>query len=104
MGASMTKQKKSLPLLQVGVGTFVSSMTVAGFILGFATDYFLGTVPLFLLAFGFLGLLGGFLKAYRFLSLPDRIAQDEAGKSSRDKHATTVGNTDRTGFDRRRGF
>jgi len=79
-------------------------MTVAGFILGFATDYILGTVPLFLLAFGLLGLLGGFLKAYKFLSLSDRKEKDEAGNSSRDKHATTVGNTDSTGFDRRRGF
>ena len=97
-------KKEPLPLLQIGVGTFISSMTVAGFILGYVTDYLLGTVPLFLLAFGFLGLLGGFLKAFRFLSLPDRKAKDEAGNPSRDKHATTAGHSDRTGFDRRRGF
>ena len=100
----MKQGKQPVSLLQIGVGTFISSMTIAGFLLGFAADYYFGTVPLFLLAFGFLGLLGGFLKAYRFLSLQDQITKDEVGKSGRDKHATTAGDTDRTGFDRRRGF
>lgn len=98
------RKKQSFSLLQMGVGSFMSSMTVAGFILGYAVDYYLNTLPLFLLAFGFLGMLGGILKAYRFLSLPDQHTKDEAGKHSRDKHATSGDLSDRNRFDRRRGF
>jgi F0F1-type ATP synthase assembly protein I len=100
----MKQGKKPLPLLQVGVGTFISSMTVSGFLLGYGTDYLLGTVPLFMLAFGFLGLIGGFLKAFKFLSLTDKKEIDEAGNPSHGKHAPTDDHTNRSGFDRRRGF
>ncbi len=98
------RQKPPLPLLQVGVGTFISSMTVAGLILGYVVDYYIGTLPLFLLVFGFLGMLGGLIKAYKFLSLPDQHDKDEAGKRSRDAHASADDDPDRNRFDRRRGF
>jgi len=49
----------------------MSSMTISGFLLGFLTDYWLDTKPIFLLSFGFLGLLGGTLKAYKLLTHPD---------------------------------
>ena len=69
LGGEMKQRKKEpLQLLQVGVGTMVSSMSIAGFILGYVTDWYLGTVPLFLLIFGFLGVLGGIMKAHQFLS------------------------------------
>ncbi|HFE38242.1 MAG TPA: AtpZ/AtpI family protein [Gammaproteobacteria bacterium] len=61
------QEKEPLQLLQVGVGTILSSMSIAGFLLGYATDIFFGTLPLFLLIFGFLGVLGGIMKAHRFL-------------------------------------
>jgi len=61
------REKEPLQLLQVGVGTIVSSMTVAGFMLGFVTDSYFETTPIFLLSFGFLGLLGGIMKAHRLL-------------------------------------
>ncbi len=66
----MAQPEKSGVLL-IGVGTILTSMVVAGFLLGYATDAWLGTTPLFLLSFGCLGLIGGSLKAYKLLSHPD---------------------------------
>jgi ATP synthase protein I len=61
------RKKEPLQLLQVGVGTMLSSMSIAGFLLGYATDMYLDTIPLFLLIFGFLGVLGGIMKAHQML-------------------------------------
>ena len=58
-------------LLLISVGSIMSSMTISGFLLGFATDYWFETTPIFLLSFGLLGLIGGTLKAYKLLSHPD---------------------------------
>ncbi len=58
-------------LLLISVGSFLGSMTVSGFVLGYFTDLWLGTEPWFLLAFGFLGLIGGMLKAFKMLTRPD---------------------------------
>lgn len=63
----MTEQKGSA-LLLIGVGTMLTSMVVAGFLLGFVTDRWLDTQPLFMLLFGGLGFVGGFLKVYKLLS------------------------------------
>lgn len=66
------REKEPLQLLQVGVGTILSSMAVAGFLLGYVTDTYLDTLPIFLLLFGFLGVLGGIMKAHRLLTnVPD---------------------------------
>jgi ATP synthase protein I len=46
-------------------------MTIAGFILGFVTDYLFDTTPIFLLSFGLLGFIGGTLRVYKFLTHPD---------------------------------
>jgi len=46
-------------------------MVVAGFVLGFLVDMWLETEPVFLLSFGFLGLLGGMIKVYKLLTHPD---------------------------------
>ncbi len=64
-------QPKQSGVLLIGVGTILTSMVVAGFLLGYAVDYWLGTMPLFLLSFGCLGLIGGVLKVYKLLSHPD---------------------------------
>jgi len=58
-------------LILISVGTMLTSMILAGFILGFVVDSWLQTTPIFLLAFGFLGVLGGILKAYRLLTDPE---------------------------------
>jgi len=63
----VTEQKGSA-LLLIGVGTMLTSMVVAGFLLGFVTDRWLDTQPLFMLLFGGLGFVGGFLKVYKLLS------------------------------------
>lgn len=62
----MTK-KKSAGLALIGVGTMLTSMVISGFILGYATDAWLETRPVFMLLFGGLGFVGGMLKVYRFM-------------------------------------
>ncbi len=58
------------PLL-IGVGSIMTSMSVVGFLLGYAVDRWLDSQPIGLLVLGFLGILGGLMKAYRLLSHPD---------------------------------
>lgn len=43
-------------------------MVASGFLLGYLTDRWLGTSPLFMLLFGVLGFIGGMLKVYKLLS------------------------------------
>ena len=62
---------KNPPLLLVSVGSMLTSMIAAGFILGYVVDMWLKTQPIFLLSFGALGFIGGFLKVYRILSNPE---------------------------------
>lgn len=68
-GFSM-KKTKSPGLLLIGVGSILSSMIAAGFILGYVVDIWFETLPIFLLLFGLLGFIGGILKVYRLLSDP----------------------------------
>lgn len=63
----MTKPVKVAPLL-IGAGTMLTSMVVAGFLLGYAVDAWLESQPVFMMLFGGLGLVGGFMKAYQLLS------------------------------------
>ena len=58
-------------LLLIGAGNMLVSMVVAGFLLGYLTDYWLGTLPLFLLVFGLLGLIGGIIKVHKLLTNPE---------------------------------
>jgi len=62
---------KGINLLGAGVGSILSSMVISGFLLGYATDYWLETTPLFFLLFGLLGLIGGAQKAMKLLSHPE---------------------------------
>ena len=57
-------------LLLISVGTMLSSMVVAGFLLGYWVDAWLETPPIFMLIVGALGLVGGFLKVLRLLNDP----------------------------------
>ena len=65
----MNKQKGPA-LLMMGAGTMLTSMIASGFLLGYLTDRWLDSQPLFMLLFGGLGLVGGFLKVYKLLSRP----------------------------------
>lgn len=57
-------------LLLISVGTMLTSMIAAGFLLGYLVDTWLDTRPLAMLLFGALGFIGGLLKVYRLLSDP----------------------------------
>lgn len=62
----MNKNKKP-GLLMIGVGTHLTSMIAAGFILGFGLDYLMETTPVFMMLFGVLGFVGGIIKACEML-------------------------------------
>ena len=62
------KEKQNAGLLLIGVGTHLSSMTAVGFLLGYATDQWLESTPIFMLSFGILGFIGGVLKAHKMLT------------------------------------
>lgn len=65
------KNNKGPRLLLIGVGSILTSIIVAGFILGYAIDVWLETQPLFMLSVGLLGIVGGILKVYRLLMNPE---------------------------------
>jgi len=70
-GPSRKSNNKRPGLLLIGVGSMFTSMVISGFVLGYFTDKWLGTLPIFLLIFGALGLIGGLLKVYRILTDPE---------------------------------
>ena len=61
------QKNKSAGLLLIGVGTHLTSMIAAGFILGYGFDYLIDSKPVFMILFGILGFIGGILKAYKLL-------------------------------------
>jgi ATP synthase protein I len=65
------KGSKGPGLLLISVGTVLTSMVVAGFLLGYLLDTWLGTLPIFMLGLGVLGFVGGILKVYRLLNDPN---------------------------------
>lgn len=65
------KKAKGPGLLLISVGSLLTSMVVAGFLLGYGVDVLFDTPPVFLLSFGLLGFIGGILKAYKILSDPE---------------------------------
>jgi ATP synthase protein I len=69
---SESKDESKAPgLLLISVGTMLTSMIVSGFLLGYLVDVWLQTAPVFMLALGALGFVGGFLKVYRLLNDPN---------------------------------
>jgi len=77
-GAQMSESRgtrsgknKGPGLLLISVGTMLTSMIVAGFLLGYGLDVWLDTKPVFMLVLGALGFVGGILKVYRLLSDPN---------------------------------
>lgn len=65
------KKPKGSSLVLIGVGTMLTSMMLAGGLLGYGVDVWLDTRPIFLLVFGSLGFVGALLKVYKLLSAPD---------------------------------
>lgn len=53
--------------LLIGSGTILSSMSISGFLIGYASDYFFNTTPLFLLLFGAIGFIGGIIRVKEML-------------------------------------
>lgn len=70
MGESRDKSKAP-GLLLISVGTMLTSMAVSGFFLGYLVDVWWETAPMFMLALGALGFVGGLLKVYRLLNDPN---------------------------------
>jgi ATP synthase protein I len=67
----MSKSKPKGPgLLLISVGTMLSSTVIAGFLLGYWVDGWLETSPIFMIVFGGVGLVGGFLKVLKLLNDP----------------------------------
>jgi len=66
----MPKAKGS-GLLLIGVGSMLTSMIIAGFLLGYWLDVWLQTQPIFLMLLGALGFIGGILKVYKLLTDPE---------------------------------
>ncbi len=66
----MPKTKAS-GLLLIGVGSMLTSMIIAGFLLGYWVDVWLQTQPIFLMLLGTLGFIGGILKVYKLLTDPE---------------------------------
>jgi ATP synthase protein I len=65
------KEQKGPGLLLISAGTMLTSMIVSGFLLGYWVDAWLETKPIFMLLFGALGFVGGFLKVFRLLNDPN---------------------------------
>ena len=60
-------------LLLISVGTILTSMVVAGFLLGYGLDVWLDTKPILMLSLGVMGFIGGILKVYRLLNDPNLL-------------------------------
>lgn len=57
-------------LVLIGAGTLLTSMMLAGLLLGYGLDKWLNTLPFFMFILGCLGFVGGILKVYKLLSGP----------------------------------
>ena len=67
----MSKNIKGPGLLLISVGTILTSMVVAGFLLGYGLDVLFDTKPILMLILGVMGFVGGILKVYKLLNDPN---------------------------------
>jgi len=67
----VSKETKGPGLLLISVGTMLSSMVVAGFLLGYGLDVWFDTKPVLMVTLGALGFVGGILRVYRLLTDPN---------------------------------
>lgn len=54
-------------LMNMGAGNVFASTVIAGLLLGYGVDYWLGTAPLAMLGGGLLGFIGGMRNAHRLM-------------------------------------
>ena len=67
--------------LLIGAGSMFTATVIAGFIVGYALDYIFGTMPIFFLACGVLGFIGGAQK----VRLLTRRLDQQATKKTKDE-------------------
>lgn len=70
--------KPALNFLLMGAGSMFTSMVIAGFLVGYAFDWLFDTTPLFLLACGVLGFIGGTMKVHKLLNKMDLMYDFES--------------------------
>ena len=68
-------------LLHVGAGNRMAASVIAGLLIGYGLDSWLGTMPIFMLAVGALGFVGGLMNARRTLLLSDREHDEDSDRS-----------------------
>jgi ATP synthase protein I len=73
--AKTEKPKVGMNFLLVGSGQMFTSMVIAGFIVGYAFDYYFETTPIFMMAGGLLGIIGGTQKVHRLLMRMEKAGQ-----------------------------
>ncbi|MHB8348353.1 MAG: AtpZ/AtpI family protein [Acidiferrobacterales bacterium] len=57
---------------QSGYGTYLTSMLISGFMIGYGVDRLASTTPLFSLVFTAIGLFGGLYRLSQMLGQPDK--------------------------------
>jgi ATP synthase protein I len=67
----VSKNSKGPGLLLISVGTMLTSMVIAGFLLGYGLDVWFDTKPILMLILGVMGFVGGILKVYKLLNDPN---------------------------------
>jgi ATP synthase protein I len=67
----VSKKNKGPGLLLISVGTMLSSMVVAGFLLGYGLDVWFDTKPIMMMILGVMGFVGGILKVCKLLNDPN---------------------------------
>ena len=75
--ARAVSQIKGAGLALIGAGTILTSMVLAGLLLGYGLDNWLDTLPFFMLVLGCLGFVGGILKLHKLLSEPQNDAEKQ---------------------------
>lgn len=76
--SAQAKPKKGMNFLLVGSGQIFTSNVIAGFLVGYAADYVLGTMPIFMLLCGLLGFVGGSLKVHKMMSRMEQAGENSA--------------------------
>lgn len=68
----MAEPRKNSVYLLIGVGSQLTAMVVSGFLLGYGLDYWLNTLPIFMLIFAVLGFVGGMVRIFKLLMAVDK--------------------------------
>jgi ATP synthase protein I len=83
--SSQKKTKPALNFLLLSAGSVFTSMIVAGFLVGYAFDVLFDTAPLFMLACGVLGFVGGVIKIHKLLEKMDLMDFGVTSEETKEK-------------------